>query len=425
MKKLLLLIALAMLILAGVAAPAVHAAPAAPALTVTCATLTLQYWTAGDTHDGHNVQQALKPHASSVFGAWQDIWQSSGVGHSHTFYAKRPQAYEVKYRVSSYDGSGETWSNEWTCNPSITFAAGAESDISVSSGSSNDGEWAKNSIENGGYGQVVRSKPSYPVLKGIKSYECSAQTHTSTSNDRCELAVANASQANIAPDNVWGTGDDIWYALAFRLSDGWPTLGSGSYDGGAISQEKQAGECGRPINSLAIEGSASGQLYLAQHNDDKTGCSYSGGSWTLWKVPVQDETWIRVLRHYKFSPDANVGFVESYVDTDGDSLIDWTPVNDLEPDGDALAYTQPARPTDIGTVDTSTGNAKRIKTWTAKNDPNEVTVNPVYCPNPGKWPCVHARVGIYRDGDIVGNATVWHDSVVSGPDSGDVVDAAF
>jgi hypothetical protein len=198
-----------------------------------------------------------------------------------------------------------------------------------------------------------------------------------------------------------------------------------------VSQEKQVGGCRRPINSMAVASSATGQLYLEQHNDDRITCADGGSSRTLWAHPISANTWIKVLRHYKFSTSASTGYVETYIDSDGDAFIDWDAITSGELHSDvtaaSLTVENPNVPTDIGTINSAT--AARVKTWTLKNDAgvpsSNVNANTVYCNADTKWPCAHARVGIYRNPDIVGSTTVNHDSVVSGSDSGDVVDVAF
>lgn len=114
--------------------------------------------------------------------------------------------------------------------------------------------------------------------------------------------------------------------------------------------------------------------------------------------------------------------VESYIDADGDAFIDWNPVNVLAADGQALDDTLVSAPADIGTVNTVNGSnqSRRVETWTLKDDPS-TNANGTYCPSAtttpsgNKWPCAHARIGIYRSGAITGTTTLNHDSVTSGP----------
>ena len=217
-KYLILAAALALLVAPGTAR-------AVTTLTTTCATTTLQYWTANVTHDGHNIQQQIQPHGESDFGAYYTIAQVGGEGHVHTYYAARPQAQKARFRVQTTNGGTLVESDEdVVCDLSSTihFAAGAEyGDCYVSdlwpvtgvencgvgsscsgSGTCDNGEWAKHEYELGGFGAGVETGNPSP-LKDVGSYVCSAQTFTDDGDgDRCEYATGNASASNISTNAI-------------------------------------------------------------------------------------------------------------------------------------------------------------------------------------------------------------------------------
>jgi hypothetical protein len=250
-------------------------------------------------------------------------------------------------------------------------------------------------------------------------------TSSITTDDRCEWEQGNAlHSAEIAPNKPYQQGDDLWLSTAFYLPPGFSFCGSscpGSkpYDGGAITQEKQLGGCGNPVSTMAVHSSSTGQIYLAQNNSPANVCAdLSNPTVSLWEVPIETGRWIKILRHFKFSYDATVGFIESYVDADGNGTTTWDAIDTTQMTSQGLAKTHSnaTAPTDIGYV--SGGTPERIFTWTTKTTSDQ----PAACSTP---PCTHQRVGVYRNQNINGSSTIYHDGVAAGADSGDVVEAAF
>lgn len=450
MRKHLLALAFALALFA--VPPAWATNPDPPTLSATCgtgvSTNTFYISPAAGTHTGHKVYRTVSAHADQPANGGSAVHeQSDALGnHTHTWYEKSPQARDVTYWATTLNGAFESLiSNTKPCNKTIDWIAGAETEwpaYPYNSQSSNYyGEFSEaDGPENGGFNQGIATvtDPS-PVLKGIHSFRCAAQTDSSTVNsDRCEFQQANAdSTSRVSPLKLYENGDDLWISVGFYL-DEVACLGSGSYDCGAISQEKQLGSCANPIDTLAVHSSAGGQLYLSQHNDldnDPSTCpSNQPPTVGIWEVPISTDTWIRVLRHYKFSADNTVGYVESYVDTDGGTLA-WTAIgtSQLTTAGNGLTQTTATAPTDIGYV---TGTPVKLFVSTLKDAPPGTTSNGVLSgkcddgsqtghTNTGNWPCAHQRVGIYRNGNITGTTIIYHDGVGAGSDPGDVVDVAF
>lgn len=414
-KRFILLIFAGMLVFTGTAAAA--APPAPTGVGRSCGEPHLIWWTdtQSSDHVGHKVYRQLQAFAGQPFNSKTAVKQDTTGQHSHALIIEPPQAKTARYTVTAFNAAGEesVESTPVDCVSDVRFVAGAETTPTFGI----DGEWSAESDAS----STRTNNVTTPKLKGSFSYECFLQEGDDSFGERCEYSQGNTSASNIDGDRLYHEGDDLWTSFAVYIpSPGFAFCTSGigcaePGDGGSIDQKKQLGSCGTPALSIPASWLSTTGLQLKQSNSATNGCE-SQTMKKLWVANISFNTWAKVLQRVKFSTSASVGFLETFVDADGDAINDFVAIS---ASGDGLAKTRQNVTETIGGVPMT---VERIYTHTMKSPTDQ--------PSPacvGEW-CSHQRIGVYRGGataSINGNSTIWHDSVAAGPTVDGVIQAAF
>lgn len=188
--------------------------------------------------------------------------------------------------------------------------------------------------------------------------------------ERAEVGMNN-------PTNGFGNqqfqkGQECWIAFQVYVPASFPDSG-GDPAWCILAQWKQIGGMGVPAISLHMSRHQIGgdtdrwQLFTADNATD------SLSNTSRWNGPVTRDHWTRFALHVCFHTDPTVGFVELWGDLDGTGMTCLLP---------------------------------KLFTYTMKN------------PDTGVGETVsrsHARLGIYRDSDITGDATVYYDGYTVAP----------
>ncbi len=413
MKKFVLAAIAAFFLIASPAA----AVPAAPTgVSGSCGDPHLLWWNSQAGTHTHTIYRSMRAHPAQPYNVSTSFADQVG---SDAWFGEPPQAQSVRYTVTTTDATGESApSAAFQCDSDIKWIAGAETTPTYSSGTTNYGEWADDSLVNG-----TKAISSSTVLKGFKSYQCSILVENS-SEERCESVQGNASAVNMSLNKLYENNATLWIAYGVYIPSSYSYCGtqcSKDYDGGAITQEKQLGACGNPVLSMAtFNNPADGSRTITQHNSVENYCvgSSPADADILWKIPIQPDRWIKVIRRIHFSTDSTQGWIEAFYDNDGNASNNWTPVTTSNFTSAGLAKTHASSVTELGTTE-------RLYTHTQKTGAGTSDSVCDDSPAVGNWPCTHQRAGIYRNPLITGSSTLWHDGVAAGPTAAGVIQAAF
>jgi hypothetical protein len=202
--------------------------------------------------------------------------------------------------------------------------------------------------------RVVQSTEVHPPNEE-RSYLMRLEDGDECAGERTELAQSNPPKDGFE-DRVFNRGDDLWIGYQFLIPTG--RFQSAS-TWNCLVQLKGEGEGGPLFCPSLIEE----RLGLGHINSrEQAGV----GGYDLWRHdrPVVRDRWIKFLFHVRFDPDPDVGFVEFFADL---------------ADGEGMRVRVPHR-----------------SLFTMK-------VRPDGTPTP-----VHARIGIYRDRAVVGDAEMYY-----------------
>jgi hypothetical protein len=169
---------------------------------------------------------------------------------------------------------------------------------------------------------------------------------------------------------VFSQGDENWIAYQVYIPANFPGEGD-KYN--EITQFKQVNDLCAPALSLHVE---QDRLLLFHSADNRGSC----GGRSVWSAPMSYDHWVKLLYHVKWSSDPSVGFVELYGDIDGSGMKLLMP---------------------------------RTSMFTMKMDSSDRTQP------------VDARLGIYRDRSISGDATAYFDGFTIATDRASAEDNAF
>jgi hypothetical protein len=128
--------------------------------------------------------------------------------------------------------------------------------------------------------------------------------------ERSEFAEGNPTRAGLE-DRLFRQNEERWIAFPFELGADYP-IGTRSWS--VIMQIKQLGALGTPILSMGSTGTGAIGLFNSNSNGN------TSGNYTRWSGPVKVGQVTEILLHVKFSPDANVGFVELFGDLNGQGI---------------------------------------------------------------------------------------------------------
>jgi Polysaccharide lyase len=211
------------------------------------------------------------------------------------------------------------------------------------------------------------SQVSDPVAQGRSAYRVDLHDGDDSFGERCELGMS----APVKPGfPVFSEGDESWIAYQVYIPVGFPSDGNRYVD---ITQFKQVNDLCAPALSVHVE---DGEMLLFHSADNRSSC---GGN-ALWRAPMSYDRWVKLLFHVDWSSDPSRGLVELYGDLDGNGLTQLLP------------------PTHM---------------FTMKMDPVGATLP------------VGARLGIYRDRAIAGDATAYFDGFTIATDRASAEAGAF
>jgi polysaccharide lyase-like protein len=223
-------------------------------------------------------------------------------------------------------------------------------------------EWANYSCQRGR--RISRVSPG---AHGRYAYRVRLFDGDDSYGERCEMAMGAPMRRGFP---VFRKNTKSWIAYQVLIPPRWP--GSG-WRYNEISQFKSVNDlCGPPL-SLHVE---QGRLLLFKSADNRSSCT----GWPIWSARMRFGRWIKLLYHVKWSSNPRRGWVELYGSLDG-------------------------------------GRVKRLlkrrRTFTMKKDGR------------GRTRPVSARLGIYRDRSIRGDATAYFDGFTIATDRAGAVRGAF
>src|SRR3954454_13326812 len=211
------------------------------------------------------------------------------------------------------------------------------------------------------------SQVSDPVAQGNSAYRVDLHEGDDSFGERCELGMS----APVKPGfPVFSAGDESWIAYQVYIPAGFPSDGNRYVD---ITQFKQVNDLCAPALSMHVE---NGELLLFHSADNKSSCM----SEAVWRAPMAYGRWVKLLFHVEWSSDPARGSVELFGDLDGGGLTQLLP---------------------------------RTSMFTMKMDPAGATLP------------VGARLGIYRDRAIAGDATAYFDGFTIATDRASAEAGAF
>ncbi len=211
------------------------------------------------------------------------------------------------------------------------------------------------------------SRVESPSAQGRYAYRVDLHDGDDSFGERCEMAMGSPTKAGFP---VFSSGEESWVAYQVYLPVGFPSDG---YKYNEITQFKQVNDLCAPALSLHVE---EDQLQLFRSADNRGSC----GGEPVWTAPVKYGRWIKLLFHIGWSSEPSGGFVEVFGDIDGGGLYRLMP---------------------------------RTAMFTMKTDPL------------GRTLPVGARLGIYRDRAIAGDATAYFDGFTIATDRASAEQGAF
>jgi hypothetical protein len=226
-----------------------------------------------------------------------------------------------------------------------------------------DQDWASTSCASASRVKQVTS----PVAQGKRAYDVSIHDGDYSFGERCEIGMGNPSRAGFP---LFQQGDERWISFQVYIPDEYPI---DTKNWNVFFQIHQQGDGGCPPLALHIE-NGQYKLFNSARN------TYVLQTSEIWSAPAQRNHWAKFTIHLMNSTDDNKGFVEMFGDLDGTGM-------------------------------------KRLmdKTYT-----HTMTKYPN-----GQPMTNHARVGIYRDPAIKGNAHILFDGFTISTDRASAEDNAF
>src|SRR3954470_18181241 len=225
-------------------------------------------------------------------------------------------------------------------------------------------DWASYSCADASRVQQVDS----PVAQGKHAWQLEVRDGDNSYGERCEIGMGNPSKS---PFPLFREGDERWISFQVYLPDDYPI---DTPDWNLFFQIHQQGDGGCPPISLGVEDGPM-KLFKSARN------TYVRDTREMWAAPVQRNRWIKLTLHIKNSTDDNTGFVELFGDLDGSG----------------------------------------VKTLLEKTATHTMTKDP----RGGGAMTNHARVGIYRDPDIRGDAHILFDGFTISTDRDSAEQIAF
>jgi hypothetical protein len=206
-----------------------------------------------------------------------------------------------------------------------------------------------------------------PSAQGNAAYRVDLHDGDRSYGERCELGMGSPTRAGFP---VFSEGEESWIGYQVYIPAGFPSDG---WKYNVITQFKNVNDLCAPALSVHVE---QGQLLLFHSADNGSSC---GGD-SVWSAPMHYGRWIKLLFHIQWSSDPAKGSVELFGDMDGSGITQLMP---------------------------------RTPMFTMKMDPSGATLP------------VGARLGIYRDTAIAGDATAYFDGFTIATDRASAESVAF
>jgi hypothetical protein len=207
-----------------------------------------------------------------------------------------------------------------------------------------------------------------PAAQGSHAYDLAIHDGDDSYGERCEIGMGNPGAPGFP---LFHEGDERWISFQVYLPNDYPI---DTPDWQLFFQIHQTGDGGCPPISLGIE---DGQMKLFKSARN----TYVLDTREMWSAPVERNRWMKLTLHIKNSTNPDEGFVELFGDLDG---------------------------TGVKTL------LERTATHTMTKDPN------------GSGAMInHARVGIYRNPRITGNAHILFDGFTIATDRESAESVAF
>jgi hypothetical protein len=224
-------------------------------------------------------------------------------------------------------------------------------------------EWANYSCQDAS--RITRV--TLPSAQGRYAYRVNLHDGDNSFGERCEMAMGSPTRDGFP---VFSSGEESWIGYQVYIPANFPSEGD-KYN--EITQFKQVNDLCAPALSMHVE---QDRLLLFHSADNRGSC----GGRSVWSAPMSYDHWVKLLYHVKWSSDPSVGFVELYGDIDGSGM--------------KLLMA-------------------RTSMFTMKMDSSDRTQP------------VDARLGIYRDSSIAGDATAYFDGFTIATDRAGAEDNAF
>jgi hypothetical protein len=247
----------------------------------------------------------------------------------------------------------------------LFMAASASAEILSFSGAERPlgQDWASYSCADASRVQQVDS----PVAQGKHAWQLEVKDGDYSWGERCEIGMGNPWKS---PFPLFKEGDERWISFQVYLPDDYPIE---TKDWNVFFQIHQTGDGGCPPLALHVE---NGQYKLF----NTTRNTYVFDTYQMWSAPAVRNRWAKFTLHIMNSTDDSKGFVEMFGDLDG------TGYKQLMP----KTYTHTATKYADGTMMTN-----------------------------------HARVGIYRNPAIPGDARILFDGFTIATTRDDAERGAF
>jgi hypothetical protein len=158
-------------------------------------------------------------------------------------------------------------------------------------------EWASSSCESNR--RITRV--SSPRAQGRRAYRFEVRDGDDSFGERCELGEGNPTRRGFP---LFHEGDERWISFQVYLPNDYPIHTS---DWNVFMQLKQLGSLGTPVVSMEAR---DGRFHLMNSDTNHD----SSDTRTRWTGRAHHNRWVKFTLHVKFSPNADVGFLELFGD---------------------------------------------------------------------------------------------------------------
>ncbi|MEA2427086.1 MAG: hypothetical protein QOF37_714 [Thermoleophilaceae bacterium] len=164
-------------------------------------------------------------------------------------------------------------------------------------------DWANSSCQSASRVKQVAS----PVAQGKRAYDVSLKDGDYSFGERCEIGMGNPSRAGFP---LFQEGDERWISFQVYLPDQYPI---NTKDWNVFFQIHQDGDGGCPPLALHVENGRY-RLFNSARN------TYVLDTRELWSAPARANHWAKFTIHLNNSTSDSKGFVEMFGDLDGTGM---------------------------------------------------------------------------------------------------------